>query len=140
MIKTSVPKSDWKKVMVSFGGDSELWWLRFLKKGFKHCFVVLSNDKNCVIVDPICCRTEICVFPFVEPEKIKKFFEANHYTVVETFLRHPDIRKFSFGIFSCVEVAKRVLGIHDKTIQTPYKLYRFLKNEQNKKKVLDIGK
>jgi hypothetical protein len=37
-------------------------------------------------------------------------------------------------------VAKRVLGIHDKTIQTPYKLYRFLKNEQNKKKVLDIGK
>lgn len=140
MMNIATKRCVWKKALVAFAGDSQIWWLRFLKKGFKHCFVVLISDGYSVVVDPVCLRTEICVLPFTDADKLRALFESNNYKVVETYVRSPDGVHPSLGLFSCVEVAKRVLGIHKFSIVTPYKLYIFLKNTKNKKKVLDKSK
>ncbi|MBR7159293.1 MAG: hypothetical protein IKD08_06455 [Alphaproteobacteria bacterium] len=128
MINVSVSNKQWDKVLVIFGGRSDIWWLRFLKKGFKHCFVVLFDNKKGigVLVDPLCSRTVVDVSFLENTDFLRDFFEANGYTVVETFIRSPNPRTVTLGMFSCVQVVKRILGVHKKSIVTPYKLYRFL--------------
>ncbi len=131
MINVSISNKHWDKVLVVFGGKSDIWWLRMLKKGFKHCFVILFDTKKgiAVLLDPLCSRTVVDVSFLENTDFLTDFFEANEYTVVETFIRSPNPRKVTLGIFSCVEVVKRILGIHKKTIVTPYKLYKFLKKD-----------
>ena len=129
MMQIPITNKKWHKALVGFSGDTNLWWLKPLKKGFKHCFVVLGDGEICVAVDPIRSHTEIGVFKDIDFTIMREFFEANNYTVVETFVRKPEYTKASLGIFSCVEVAKRLLGIHKASILTPYNLYNFLKNK-----------
>lgn len=129
----------WEKALVAFAGDTDIWWLRFLKTGFKHCFIVLIGEQCSVVVDPLCFRTEVCVLPFTDTQRLKGIFEANNYKVIETYIRKPEKVRWSMGLFSCVEVVKRLLGIHGLSIVTPYKLYKYLKNTQNEKKILDKG-
>ena len=35
-------------------------------------------------------------------------------------------KSWTFGIFTCVEVVKRILGISKKRVLTPYQLYKYL--------------
>lgn len=126
--------------MVVFSPETQLWWLKFLKKGFKHCFVVLGNEQNLVVIEPLRNRTEVCVLPAFPIQRLKHLLESNGYTVVKTYIRQVPKGAVSLGFFSCVEMAKRLLGIHKMSIITPYRLYKFLNKHKNTKIILDKGK
>lgn len=99
MINISVSNKKWDKVLVVFGGKSDIWWLRFLKKGFKHCFVILFDAKNGVgvLIDPLCSRTVIDVSFVTNPDFLKEFFEANDYTVLNTVRKVIDALALNIG-------------------------------------------
>jgi len=48
---------------VVFSGRADLPSLRFLKPGFRHCFLVLQHDDCWVMYEPLSNRTEITVIP-----------------------------------------------------------------------------
>ena len=137
MINISSNYGQWDEALVVFSSDTQLWWLRFLKKGFKHCFTVLSNADNLVVIDALRNRTEICVMSSFPLERLQILLEANGYITVRTKVRHNIGNAVSLGIFSCVEMVKRILGIHKASIITPYRLYKFLNKDKNMKIVLD---
>ena len=38
---------------VGFGGLPRFWWMRFLKKGFYHCFIILGNGYRWILIDSL---------------------------------------------------------------------------------------
>ena len=88
---------------------------RWLKAGFTHCWVVVDD----VVVHPGFHVTETAHAPGVE-------FECT--ASVSFALDEPEQRMLPvLRPQTCVETVKRVLGISNRTIFTPYQLYNYLR-------------
>ena len=46
MTNTKLQQQDEQKIWVVFSGYTDLRWLKFLKSGFRHCFVLLHDGKR----------------------------------------------------------------------------------------------
>lgn len=111
-----------QKAWVVFSGQTDLPWLRFLKPGFRHCFVLLNDGKHWVSFDPLSNYTDIAVqhvpAGFDLPGWLKN---RGHKVASATLKRTP--KPAPFMLFTCVEAVKRVLGLREKFIFTPWQLY-----------------
>lgn len=54
--KTALPKA-W----VVFSGQTDLFWLKCLRRGFRHCFLLIHDGTGWVTVDPMLHYLEITV-------------------------------------------------------------------------------
>lgn len=125
-IQSNPPSKAW----VVFCPESEIWWLRFLKPGFKHCFVIVSCGDHWVSVDPLSTYTELrCLENKILPEVLDELSKDN--IVIETLLNHDAVKPQTVGIFSCVSVVKKILGIQNRWIFTPWQLAKCLTNPQS---------
>lgn len=127
-----------KQAYVAFGGQADLPWLKLLKPGYRHCFVVLEATGCWVLYEPLSHRTEITVIPAqpnFDPAVWLRHFD---YRVVPVMIDPPRKTAAPWGPFTCVEAVKRVLGVRARFILTPWRLYEFLR-EQNEK-VVDKSK
>jgi hypothetical protein len=117
------PGHGWDEAFVVFCPYSPLWYLKCLR-GFRHCFAALVRGTRMVVINPMESRLEIIEADlYCDAEALLRSM-APGATVVRTRVREP--AGYSFGIFSCVEVVKKVLGIKDWLIVTPSQLYRKL--------------
>lgn len=115
--------------LIGFGGTPTFWWMRFLKKGFYHCVVALGDASNgWVLIDPLAHYTDLIL---ITDGDLKGFLHAHGYRVVEMPIQTPPLHRLKLMPYTCVETAKRFVGITDRRIWTPYQLYRH---------VLKIGK
>lgn len=121
--------NDYQKAWVVFSGQTEISWLKFLKPGFRHCYVLLNDGERWTSVDPLSHVTEISVHHHVPADfDLPGWLERRGNRVVKAPVRR-DIRKPApFMLFTCVEAVKRVLGIHRRGIVTPWQLYKHLAN------------
>lgn len=129
----SVPSrySDTSKAWVIFSPQADLAWLKILKPGFRHCAVLLNDGRNWITIDPLSNTTDITVHQVPLEFDLPLWMKDRGYCIVPA----PVIRKAvpaPFAIYSCVEVVKRVLGIHKRRIITPWQLYRYLTNPSKK--------
>lgn len=114
---------------VGFGGESRFWWMRFLKKDFYHCFVVLGNGYEWILIDTLSHFTDILVLKNVD---IKKALKAHGYKLIRTTPHIPETSRAVLMPLTCVESAKRFLGIKNRFILTPYQLFKFLSQKKGK--------
>lgn len=101
------------------------WWVRFLRTGFSHCYLLIKQDVGYVCLDMSIYSMEVNYYPSIRQFKKtldKTTVVIKNYTDVNLSLTMPFLRPFT-----CVEMVKRVLGIKRWTIFTPYQLYRYLK-------------
>lgn len=114
---------------VGFGGSNSVWWTRFLKKGYRHCLVVLACKNNVfLLIDPILKQIDYVV---CEDEKIIDYIKGMGYKFIKTEIKQEVKDKpHIFVPFTCVEVVKRVLGITSFWIVTPYQLFKYIKKEK----------
>lgn len=117
--------SKWDNVWVVFSPVTTLWYLKFLRRGFKHCFVILEDNGYFFIVDPLSSKIELMTFHILGDMFIKEF-EKLDMKVVKVFINDNVATSWKFGIFTCVEVVKRILGISSIRVITPYQLYKYL--------------
>lgn len=123
----------WQRALVVFSGRADLWWLRLLKPGFRHCFVALKSPCGWVVVEPLSHRTEIFL---VDPAlDLARWYRQHGLTVVEVVPTAPHARTAPWRPYSCVESVKRILGIQAGSVLTPWQLFRFL--EQSMKIIVD---
>lgn len=115
---------------VAFGGRRTRWWMRFLKKGFCHCALLLGNGREWILIDPLIHMTDVIV---LKNTPIRRVLKENGYRLVRTTPCIPPISGVRFRPLTCVEVVKRFLGINQPKIWTPYQLFKFLflKKENN---------
>lgn len=120
----------WTKALVVFSNNTELPWLRVLKPGFRHCFIALSDGEQWIMVEPLSHCTEISTYAEVDGFDMKDFYRSHGLRVIETELRRVPRQSAPWRFFTCVEGVKRVLGLHNPLILTPWQLYKFLWNEK----------
>ena len=125
MTDPNQPQEAW----VVFSGEAELWWLRLLKPGFRHCFAIARDTKNWIVLDPLSPHLEVSVLPLPHGFDVPRWLMEQNMTVIRAPIKRDYARCAPTNWFSCVEVIKRFLGIHTRRILTPWQLYRFLQKE-----------
>lgn len=117
----------WPYIYVAFCNNNSIFWLKYLKEGFRHCFVIMGDGQSWIVVEATIARTFVIK---ITDENYVKTLQNQGFKVVRAkiYSKNKFFKSFKFAIFSCVELVKSVLGIVDIKIQTPYKLYKFLKN------------
>jgi hypothetical protein len=122
--------------VVAFSGKAELWWLRALKPGFRHCLVALAQPGGgWVLLDPLAHATRVAHLPtLADPVG---WFLAHGLLPVPVRPVPPAPRAAPWAPFTCVEAVKRALGVRARFVVTPWQLFRHLTRLE--KKVLDTA-
>lgn len=138
-----------RRALVAFSGQTELPWLRLLRTGFRHCFVLIESrgpgvsggdaGGGWVLYNPLSNATQIALWPLHDEETIRAWLSQQGYTVVETHVRPLTARVLPWRPFTCVEAVKRALGLHEDWIFTPWQLYNLIKNDNKEKIILDYS-
>lgn len=106
-------------------------WLNYiLKDGFAHVRVVIHKQYVSILVDPRTAFIDLDCFSSDYKVKARADETIIHYDSLVDIMK---IRRV-FGPLNCVEVVKGFLGIKDRTVLTPYQLYRWINGQQEKTK------
>lgn len=116
----------WCHGLVVFADATDLWWLRPLRRGFRHCFVALAVDGGWVVVDPLSHVTSVAHFPAAQDFDLGAWYRQHGLVVVVVKKISPVRRVAPLMPYSCVESVKRILGIRARSVWTPWQLYRHL--------------
>lgn len=120
--------------LVAFTGRTELAWLRLLKPGFRHCFVLLPDPVGWVLLDPMAHATLVRVLPSTPAATLFARLLAEGLVAVPVRPRAAPRRAAPWAPFTCVEAVKRALGVRARGVWTPWQLFRLLTREE---KMLD---
>ena len=118
---------DTEVAIVVFAGETSLKWLKLLRPGFRHCFVLVHRQGCWVIYDPLSHRTDLAVVIGPTSGELTQWYEEKGLQVIETTVCRAPLRSAPLRPFTCVEAVKRVLGIHAPWVTTPWQLYRYLR-------------
>ena len=122
-----------QEAWVVFSGETDLPWLKLLKPGFRHCFVLLNDGQRWTSVDPLSPYTEVLVYHHVSPSfDLPSWLEGRGHNVCKASINRDQKRAAPIMMFTCVEAIKRLLGIHRRFVLTPWQLYQCLKNKEGK--------
>ncbi|MBL4804584.1 MAG: hypothetical protein JKY71_06930 [Alphaproteobacteria bacterium] len=113
------------RAWVVFSGQADLPWLKILKPGFRHCAVLLNDGERWITIDPLSNYTDVNVHHVATDFDLPRWMCGRGHIVVPAEVSRSETPA-PLGLFSCVEAVKRVLGIHDRLILTPWQLYRHL--------------
>ena len=107
-------------------GPSQLAYLKVLRDGYQHCMIAVQSGPSWQLIDPLSnafCLTELGI---AHPEEIISSFVEQGFDAVFTQRRAPIAAEMPLGLFTCVEVVKRVLGLRNRWIMTPWQLRKML--------------
>lgn len=119
------------KAIVVFRENQGLWWLRFLKSGFRHCFIILETDRGCVWVDPVSNRFSIKILEGHELKGLVAWYRNMDMKVLEVSVLDSPGKSFIWAPLTCVEVVKRLIGLNTMFICTPWQLYKYIKRTKS---------
>ena len=122
--------------LVAFTGETDIRWLRILRPGFRHVFVAVNDGKHWITFDPLSHRTEVAVQPVGADFDLASHYRRKGLRIVEVTPKPVRPHPAPIAICTCVEAAKRLLGIHDAFILTPWQLYRHVRLEPQKDHVI----
>lgn len=114
------------RALVVFADDSQLKRLRYLRRGFRHCFVAVRGEGGWVICDPLSNQTALGIVDGLTSGELAAWYRQHGLIVIETAVRSPPSRPASIRPFTCVEAVKRILGVQAPWVLTPWQLYRLL--------------
>lgn len=121
------------KAWVVFSGKTDLNWLKILKPGFRHCYVLLNDGQKWISYDPLSPHTEIIAHHHIPAEfDLPGWLECRGQRSVPAAMVWNRKKPAPFMLFTCVEAVKRLLGLHRFFIFTPWQLYRHLCSQQFK--------
>lgn len=115
-----------ERAWVVFSDQTEIPYLKILRDGFRHCFIVLRRGDHWISLDPLAHKTEIELHYLPENFDLPEWLKTRGHTVVETELKKPHLRPLPLALFTCVEAVKRVLGVDEWKVLTPWQLYKHL--------------
>lgn len=127
-IEQEEQKQAQQKAWVVFSGKADLPWLKILKPGFRHCFVLLNDGERWLSMEPLLNHMELKIHHNVPADfDLPRWFQMRGQTVVRGHVDHSHTKCAPWMLFTCVEAVKRVLGLHERFVITPWQLYRRLK-------------
>jgi hypothetical protein len=126
----SGPEGDGKALssaLVVFADHADCAWLTFLRRGFRHCFVVLRAGSLWLACEPLKDRIELATLALPPGFDLPAFYAGQGHRVLQGCRPPPRPRQaFAPGPLTCVTVVKRLLGIRAPWVWTPWQLYAHL--------------
>lgn len=126
-----------RRAIAVFSGRTDFPWLRFLKSGFRHCFVAVEFEDCWVIIEPLSHRTDVSVCDFMTARQLTSFYRSQGLKAVQTRTKDPGPEPVPWRPFTCVEAVSRILGLRAPAVLTPWQLFRHITMKKNK--ILDNG-
>lgn len=120
--------------VVVFQDEVSLWWLRLLRPGFRHCYLLLPCGENSYLelnAYSNCLLVQIRRFG-VGYDYLAELERQGKTLIRDVLVEKAPLKPAPLAPFSCVELVKRVLGIHDFFLITPNQLYKKIKNCRKK--------
>ena len=124
-----------KQAWVVFSGQTDLPWLKCLKPGYRHCYVLLNDGRYWISVDPLFPHTEIIVHHVPADFDLPAWLRGRGYESIKCPVIRSLKKPAPLSLFTCVEAVKRIIGIHSWRIHTPWQLYKYLRKHSQSKPV-----
>ena len=112
--------------LVVFSGTTDLAYLKLLKPGFRHCFVILRTPDRWISIDPLAHMTQIGLHTIPTGPDLPAILQEHGLRVLETALRDAPLATAPPMLCTCVEMVIRILGIQAWRVITPWQLYKYL--------------
>lgn len=114
---------------VIFSGETDIPYLKILKSGFRHCFILLNDGQHWMSIDPLSPYMDIQIYHHIESEfRLPQWLQARGYKAIKAKINKQHKKPAPWMFCTCVESIKRILGIYNRYIVTPWQLYRHLAN------------
>jgi hypothetical protein len=121
------------RAWVVFTGKTDIRWLKWLKRGYRHCYVLLNDGVRWVSIDPAASQTQIIVYHHLSPDfDLPHWLREEGVSVVACRVKPQAVKRTRFALLTCVETVKRILGIHRFGLITPWQLYCHLHTQSSK--------
>ena len=98
---------------------------KFFKEGFRHVAIVIRTDSNYVLIDPRASTVGLELTGRVVPDTMERQLRDNSHAIQ----RVSTVKGkgfFPIGLFTCVSLFKKLLGIRAWWVLTPYQLYNYI--------------
>lgn len=122
-----------QQAWVVFSDETDLSYLRWLKRGYRHCYLILRDAEGgpWLTFDPMLNRMEIKAWSHLPSDfDLPGWLSGRGAQIVPCVPQAPQARPSPWRLLTCVEAVKRVLGVRARGIFTPYQLCRYLKAQQ----------
>lgn len=108
---------------VIFADHGAGWWADQCRAGYRHCEVVVFTPRGAVAIGGMLGLIDVEVLGIVTPEALVEHCEARGYAYIWTETAVAP-RLSLLCLFTCVGVAKGLLGISNPLVWTPWQLRR----------------
>ena len=124
------------KAVVVFHGEGSGFWPAFLgRDGFRHCYVVVPSGDYWILLDGRAGSPLLKVVGGTADHAMATEYAKHDITFVEADLPVEYDSLWPFMIGNCVGTIKKVLGIRNPFILTPWQLYSYLRKRNVKSKM-----
>ena len=113
-------------VIVGFQASVRVACLKWLKKGFRHCFAYQQTDSGWVLCDPLGAGFLLRSAPALPPRALLCAVAAIGASAVAIDGMGGNRRMPWLRPITCVEICKRLAGRRSAWLFTPYQLFRDL--------------
>lgn len=113
-------------VWIAFSGKADVFFLKILRPGFRHCFALIRSDAHWITLDPMLHKMDVEATQCAADFDLPAYLRRKGYRVVQAPALAPPRRMAAPAPFTCVEAMKRLIGLHDWRVLTPWQLYRRL--------------
>jgi hypothetical protein len=114
-------------VLVVFADHAGCPWLRPLRRGFRHCFVVIRMHSVWLACEPLKDRIELNALAVPDDFDLPAFYcQQGHRVLLGERVPMRARARIALAPLTCVTVVKRLLGIDAPWVWTPWQLYAHL--------------
>lgn len=125
--------SDHANLLIVFVDYTECRYLRWLKQGFRHCFVVMRSQERWIVCDPLKNCIEFSTFNIPIDFDLSDFYRSRgHIVVAGSLSGQRQAASLLPEFLTCVSIAKRIVGIQSFWTFTPWQLFRLLVSEKDR--------
>ena len=131
-LELSPPREDHRQppgalVLVVFVDETACPWLRPLRRGFRHCFLVLRAGPLWLACEPLKDRIELDVLDLPDGFDLGAFYSRQgHRVLLGRRSRFSSRPRMAPAPLTCVTVVKRLLGVRAPWVWSPWQLYSHL--------------
>lgn len=119
---------DAQRAFIVFGGEADQYWLRPLRRGFRHCFAAVQDAAGWTVLDPLSGRLLVVRLDLPQGFDLPGFYSRAGLTVLGPFAPAGVQRRWLPPLLptSCVQLCRAVLGAGAPFALTPRGLFRRL--------------
>jgi len=121
------PRRKITRAIVVFVDETECFHLRWLKRGFRHCFAAIRHQDHWIICDPLKNRIEFLAIKIPSDVNLCHFYyERGHTVLISDVILTDHNRWICPEILTCVGIVKKIIGFRSFWIMTPWQLFQAL--------------